>query len=147
METPGFVDSKFRLAILAAKRAMQLVGGSKKRVNIDAENPLTIALEEIYQGKVSFQVFDEEQMLLTQDQEEAALEKLEEELLGSFKDMDDDDDLEDDDTEEENQEQPEVEEEEVEKEVEVENDDDQDKNDDDKNDDDDDDEDEDGEDD
>ena len=54
MQNLGFVDSKFRLAILAAKRAKQLISGSKQRVDKKAENPLTIALEEITGGKIDF---------------------------------------------------------------------------------------------
>ena len=61
MEKLDFIDSKFRLAILAAKRAKQLVGGNKKRIDTDAENPLTIALEEIYEGKIDFQIFDDDE--------------------------------------------------------------------------------------
>lgn len=56
MQNLGFVDSKFRLAILAAKRAKQLISGSKQRVDAKAENPLTIALEEIIQGKIDFEI-------------------------------------------------------------------------------------------
>ena len=59
METPGFIDSKFRLAILAAKRAKQLVSGARKKIEINAENPLTVALEEIQRGKISFHIFEE----------------------------------------------------------------------------------------
>ena len=59
MEKLDFIDSKFRLSILAAKRAKQLVGGSKKKIDSDAENPLTIALEEIYDGKINFHIIEE----------------------------------------------------------------------------------------
>ena len=59
MEKLDFIDSKFRLAILAAKRAKQLVGGSRKKLDSDAENPLTVALEEIYDGKINFQILEE----------------------------------------------------------------------------------------
>ena len=52
------IDSKFRLCILVAKRAKQLVNGSRARVDIDAENPLTIAIEEIKQGKIEFQIIE-----------------------------------------------------------------------------------------
>jgi DNA-directed RNA polymerase subunit omega len=52
------IDSKFRLCILAAKRAKQIVHGSKKKVDINAENPLTIAIEEIKQGKIDFQIIE-----------------------------------------------------------------------------------------
>ena len=51
---------KFRLAILAARRAKQLINGSRKRVDIKAENPLTVAHEEINQGKIDLQNFNED---------------------------------------------------------------------------------------
>lgn len=60
MEKLDFIDSKFRLAILAAKRAKQLVGGSKKKLDSDAENPLTVALEEIYDGQINFHILEKE---------------------------------------------------------------------------------------
>ncbi len=59
MDGLEYVDSKFRLAILAAKRAKQLVGGSKKKVDMRAENPLTIAIEEIKEGKINFHILEE----------------------------------------------------------------------------------------
>lgn len=52
--------SKFRLAILAARRAKQLINGARKRVDMKAENPLTIALEEIRQGKIDLNNFNED---------------------------------------------------------------------------------------
>ena len=61
MEEYDFIDSKFRLAILAAKRAKQLVSGARKKIDIIAENPLTVALQEIHSGKISFQIFEEEE--------------------------------------------------------------------------------------
>lgn len=84
MEIPGFVDSKFRLAILAAKRAKQIVNGSKRRVEINAENPLSIALEEIYRGKISFQIFEEEELVT---QRNLATKEKEEDLLESLSDV------------------------------------------------------------
>ena len=48
------VGNKFRLAILAARRAKQLINGRKKKIELTAENPLTIALEEINQGVVDY---------------------------------------------------------------------------------------------
>lgn len=63
MEKYDFIDSKFRLALLAAKRAKQLLKGSRKRVDSHSENPLTIALQEIYQGKVNFKILEEQEML------------------------------------------------------------------------------------
>ena len=60
MEEFDFIDSKFRYAILAAKRAKQLINGSRKKVEMTAENPLTIALEEIAQGKVDFELLNKD---------------------------------------------------------------------------------------
>ena len=71
MEKLDFIDSKFRLAILAAKRGKQLVAGAKKKVDTSAENPLTIALEEIFQGKVKFKLLEENDQIM--DEEAASL--------------------------------------------------------------------------
>ncbi len=59
MEEFKFIDSKFRFCILAAKRAKQIIAGSKKRIEMSAENPLTIALQELEQRKVGFEILDE----------------------------------------------------------------------------------------
>ncbi len=53
------LDSKFRVAILAAKRAKQLVNGSKKKIDMKAENPLTVAIAEINAGLVTFHELEE----------------------------------------------------------------------------------------
>ena len=58
MENSTNIDSKFRLVLLAAKRAKQLLRGSRKRIPMEAENPLTIALEEIKLGLVDFEITD-----------------------------------------------------------------------------------------
>ena len=52
------VESKYALVILAAKRAKQIKEGSRSLIKTDSVNPLTIALEEIAAGAVSYQ-FDE----------------------------------------------------------------------------------------
>jgi DNA-directed RNA polymerase subunit omega len=59
LEKNNFIDSKFRLVIIAAKRAKQLVRGSKPKVNLKAENPLTIALKEIDEGKIDFKIIND----------------------------------------------------------------------------------------
>ncbi len=61
MDSLEGIDSRFRHAILAAKRAKQLVGGARKKVDVSSENPLTIALEEIRQGKINFHILEEEE--------------------------------------------------------------------------------------
>lgn len=45
--------SVYKLVILASKRALELNSGSPKLVDIDSKRIVTIALEEIRQGKVS----------------------------------------------------------------------------------------------
>lgn len=55
------VDSKYALVILAAKRAKQIKEGSRPRLPTDSTNPLTVALEEIAEGKVQYR-FDEDSL-------------------------------------------------------------------------------------
>ncbi|HSQ34835.1 MAG TPA: DNA-directed RNA polymerase subunit omega [Candidatus Binatia bacterium] len=58
------IDSKFRLAILVARRAKQLIGGAKRKIDIKAENVLTIAMEEFRQGKIDFDILNQDPALL-----------------------------------------------------------------------------------
>lgn len=106
MEDHKVVDSKFRLVLLAAKRAKQLLKGSRKKVETQVENPLSIALEEIKQGKIDFEILlnkDLEQeagenLLMMESSESTELnlseteEKTESELVDSEKKGDDDSD-------------------------------------------------------
>ncbi len=48
-------DSKFRLAIATAKRARQIAEGHEKLVDVKEESPVTIAANEIAQGKVEIE--------------------------------------------------------------------------------------------
>jgi len=58
LETNKFIDSKFRMVILAAKRARQLLQGGRKKIDMNAENPLTIAIEELNRGLVGYEITD-----------------------------------------------------------------------------------------
>jgi DNA-directed RNA polymerase subunit omega len=87
LEQLDFIDSKFRLALLAARRAKQLVAGSKKKLEVNAENPLTIAMQEIYQGKVNFEILDEEQMEKLKEFEESQFIETEEEIEDEVEDF------------------------------------------------------------
>ena len=49
------VDCKYTLVVLAAKRARELKEGSTCLVNPKSSKIVTIALEEIAQGKISYQ--------------------------------------------------------------------------------------------
>lgn len=48
-------DSKFRLVIATAKRARQIANGSEKLTDIEDESPVTIAANEIAEGKVQIE--------------------------------------------------------------------------------------------
>lgn len=49
------VDSKFRLVIATAKRARQISEGQNKLTDVDEEASVTIAANEIDEGKVSIE--------------------------------------------------------------------------------------------
>lgn len=51
----AYLQSKYTLVSVAAKRARQLLGGSKRRVDSLSEKPVTVALEELAQGKLIFE--------------------------------------------------------------------------------------------
>jgi DNA-directed RNA polymerase subunit omega len=71
VQTLNGIDSKFRLAILVARRAKQLIGGARRKVDVRSENPLSVAMEEFRQGKIDFDVLNEEENLLEQQAENA----------------------------------------------------------------------------
>jgi DNA-directed RNA polymerase omega subunit len=60
-ETPE-IDSKYRMILLAAQRSKQLQRGANPRVNADPKRmkPTRIAMEEIKNGKVHFEILEEE---------------------------------------------------------------------------------------
>lgn len=51
-------DSKFRFVIVAAKRAKQLLKGSKPRLESKSKNLIRIAQEEVKQGLVEYIIVD-----------------------------------------------------------------------------------------
>ena len=55
------VGNKFKVAILAAKRAKQIMKTGKKKIDIEAFNPLTVALEEIKRGLVTNETIIEDE--------------------------------------------------------------------------------------
>ncbi|KMO87905.1 DNA-directed RNA polymerase subunit omega [Megasphaera cerevisiae DSM 20462] len=50
------VDSKYTLVTLAAKRARQLTDGDEPLVDADTTKVVSIAMEEIDQGKITYEV-------------------------------------------------------------------------------------------
>lgn len=49
------VDSKYTLVVLAAKRAREVMNGEHTLVDSKSNKPVTLALEEIAQGKVGYE--------------------------------------------------------------------------------------------
>ena len=64
MDLPNTIDSKFRVAIIVARRAKQLINGAKPLVEIEAQNPLTIAIEEVNRGLVTMELLDDVNIFL-----------------------------------------------------------------------------------
>ena len=48
------VDNKFILSVIVAKRAKQLISGSHKLTKCDSKNPVTVAANELDEGRISF---------------------------------------------------------------------------------------------
>ena len=47
------VDNRFQLVIAVSKRARQIANGSKLLTGVDEESPVTLAANEIAEGKVT----------------------------------------------------------------------------------------------
>ena len=58
MELPQGIDSKFRFILVAAKRAQQLIGGAKARVQSGSKKVFLIAGREVCAGLVPFVMTD-----------------------------------------------------------------------------------------
>jgi DNA-directed RNA polymerase subunit omega len=49
------VDCKYTLAVLAAKRAREIISGDSPLIKSKSNKPVTLALEEIAQEKIGYQ--------------------------------------------------------------------------------------------
>lgn len=50
------IDSKYRKILIAAKRSKQLQRGARPRVNVPNAKPTRVALEEVEQGIIEFEL-------------------------------------------------------------------------------------------
>lgn len=48
-------DSKYTLVMLTAKRAREIIDGKEPLIDTDSKKPVTIAIEEIVNGKVTYE--------------------------------------------------------------------------------------------
>ena len=53
------VDNRYSLVIMTSKRARQIAEGETPMTNVDEKSPVTLAVNEIYEGKV-YKLDDEE---------------------------------------------------------------------------------------
>ena len=80
MDQANTIDSKFRFAIIVARRAKQLINGAKQLVDMEAQNPLTIAIEEVSRGLVTMELLDSVNIYLKEANILKSAENTEEEL-------------------------------------------------------------------
>ena len=102
------VQSRYSIVIATAKRARQLIAGDDAMVDDRGKKPLSVAVDELYRGKVKIMGVDDtdeddEKILeLSNEVFEVALEDDEEDLFDDEKESDEDEDegLDDDDYDE-----------------------------------------------
>ncbi len=56
MNLPQGIDSKFRLILLAARRARQLQGGARPLLKTHSQKPSRIAQQEVEAGLIPFEI-------------------------------------------------------------------------------------------
>ena len=66
-ELLNHAENRFALVIATSRRARQIANGAEKLTEVDAESPVTIAANEINEGKV--EIFDEN--FKTEEKEES----------------------------------------------------------------------------
>lgn len=64
------VNSRYSIVMAAAKRARQIIGGDEPLASADCNKPFSIAVEELYEGKVKI-IGDGEETLETEGTEDA----------------------------------------------------------------------------
>ncbi len=58
MNLPQGIDSKFRLILMAARRARQLQGGARPLMQSNSKKPTRIALHEVEAGLIPFEILE-----------------------------------------------------------------------------------------
>lgn len=76
-------DSRYELCMLVSKRSRKLVDGQKALVDTDMKKPVSVALEEVMEGKIIFG----QEMSDKEYEEKIAVERLEleEKLINEIK--------------------------------------------------------------
>lgn len=58
MNLPQGIDSKFRLILMAARRARQIQGGARPLMQSSSKKPTRIALQEVEAGLIPFEIIE-----------------------------------------------------------------------------------------
>lgn len=53
------VDNRYSLVVITSKRARQLIDGEKRLIESDSIKPLTVAIEEVNDGAITYQTVKE----------------------------------------------------------------------------------------
>lgn len=87
IDEPPVVNSRYSIVLATSKRARQIIGGDAPLVPyVSGKKPLSVAIDELYQGKVKImaddkkdqELPDQEESLEIPEEEAAAKEALEE---------------------------------------------------------------------
>ena len=53
------VDNRYSLVIITSKRARQIIEGSKPLIDVDKNKPLTVAINEVNSGLITYETLKE----------------------------------------------------------------------------------------
>ena len=53
------VHDRYSLVMLTSKRARQIIDGSMPQVDVDSKKPLTIAINEVNQNAIEYEIIEE----------------------------------------------------------------------------------------
>lgn len=53
------VHDRYSLVMLTSKRARQIIDGSMPQINVDSKKPLTIAINEVDQNAVEYEIIED----------------------------------------------------------------------------------------
>lgn len=62
IELLGKVEDTYSLVIVTSKRARQIIDGAEELVRVSNEKPLTVAINEVYEGVVTYEHIKEENL-------------------------------------------------------------------------------------
>lgn len=65
---PKDVDSKFRFIVVAAQRSKQIQQGAKARVDVKSRKPTRVAMQEVLNNAVSWEIVDPEKPVAVVDE-------------------------------------------------------------------------------